>query len=195
MADVQVRSWISGIGVVCALMAAGGCGITGDGVRVAEDGGATTAPAADPPTEPAAGEAFSIDPVAVLREDPGVRQDIKDLVARPCTGDGFDGSFFPVETTYATIAGTDVQVVVVNVLGCDSPYLCASGYASYVYRLWEAGPERVFAAEETSNTVMAADGEFTLERQVWLPGDTADCPTGLDSAPLTWDGDEFTEGG
>jgi hypothetical protein len=195
MTDVQVRSWISGVGVVCALIAAGGCGVTGDGVRVAEDGSATTAPVPDSPTEPAAGEAFSVDPVAVLREDPAVRQDIKDLVARPCTGDGYDGTWFPVETAYATVAGTDVQVVVIDVLGCTPPYLCATGYASYVYRLWATGPEQVYAAEETSTTVMVADGEFSLEWPVWLPGDDADCPSGLDTAPLTWDGDRFVEGG
>lgn len=179
------------VGIVCALVAAGGCGIAGDGVRVAEDaGGADTGPSPDSQPHPAEGEAFSIDPVTVLREDPKVRQDIKDLVVQPCTGEGW----FPVETVYATVAGTDVQVVVINVLGCTSPYLCASGYASYVYRLWEDGPEQVFAAEETSTTVFVVDGEFTLEWQVWLPGDPVDCPTGLDSVPLTWDGDELVEG-
>ncbi|MDA1360980.1 hypothetical protein O1R50_15220 [Glycomyces luteolus] len=193
---MQVRRWISAGAVVCALFAAGGCGIAGGGVRVAEDAGeGTTGPVPDSQPHPAEGEAFSIDPVAVLREDPEVRQDIKDLVARPCTGEGYDGSFFPVETAYATVAGTDVQVVVVNVLGCTSPYLCASGYASYVYRLWQDGPEQVFAAEEVSTTVMVTEGEFTLERQVWLPGDTADCPTGLESVPLTWDGDALAGGG
>lgn len=181
--------------VVCALVAAGGCGIAGGGVRVAEDAGATTGPVPDSRPHPAEGEAFSIDPVAVLREDPEVRQDIKDLVARPCTGGDYDGSWYPVDTVYATIAGTDVQVAVVNVLGCDSPYLCASGYASYVYRLWQDGPEQVFAAEDISTTVMVAEGEFTLERQVWLPGDEADCPTGLEPVPLTWDGGEFVGGG
>jgi hypothetical protein len=195
MAHVQVRRLISAVGVMCALLAAGGCGIAGDGVRVAEDSGAATVPVPDPQHDPEAGEAFSIDPVEVLREDPGVRQDIKDLVARPCTGDDFDGTWFPVETAYATVAGTDVQVVVVNVFGCTPAYLCATGYASYVYRLWESGPEQVYAAEETSNTVMVADGEFTLERPVWLPGDDVDCPTGLDAVPLVWDGDRFVEGG
>jgi hypothetical protein len=194
MADVQVRRGITAAAVVCALVAAGGCGISGGGVRVAEDAGdATTGPVSQP--HPAGGEAFSIDPVAVLREDPEVRQDIKDLVAHQCTGDGFDGSFFPVDTTYATIAGTDVQVAVVNVYGCTSPYLCASGYASYVYRLWQSGPEQVFAAEEISATVTVAEGAFTVDRQVWLPGDDADCPTGLESTPLAWDGFAFTEGG
>jgi hypothetical protein len=195
MADVQVRRWISAVGVMSALIAAGGCGIAGDGVRVAENGGgATTAPVPDAQPDPAPGEAFSVDPVEVLREDPDVRQDIKDLVARPCTGDGYDGSWFPVDAVYATIAGTDVQVVVIDVLGCTAPYLCASGYASYVYRLWESGPEQIYAVEETSNTVLVTEGEFTLEWQVWLPGDDADCPTGLDSVPLTWNGERLVEG-
>lgn len=196
MADVQVRRWIVAVGIGCALIAAAGCGIAGDGVRIAEDAGdAGTGPVPDSEPHPAEGEAFSVDPVAVLREDPEVRQDIKDLVARPCTGDGYDGSWYPVDTVYATVAGTDVQVVVIDVLGCTPPYPCATGYASYVYRLWEDGPEQVFAAEETSTTVVVTDGEFSLEWPVWLPGDDTDCPTGLDSAPLTWDGDEFVEGG
>jgi hypothetical protein len=194
MADVQVRRVIIAAGLLCALIASGGCGIAGGGVGIAQDGGATTAPAPDAP-DPTAGEAFSVDPVEVLREDPDVRQDIKDLVARPCTGDGYDGSWYPLDTAYGTIAGTDVQVVVINVLGCTSPYLCASGYAGYIYRLWESGPEQVFAAEETSNTVLVTDGAFSLEWQVWEPGDDADCPTGLGSAPLVWDGERFTEGG
>ena len=195
MALVQVRRGIAAVGVMCALIAASGCGIAGDGVRVAEDGGATTAPVPESQSHPAAGEAFSVDPVEVLREDPEVRQDIKDLVARPCTGEGYDGSWFPVETVYATVAGTDVQVVIINVLGCTSPYLCATGYASYVYRLWETGAEQIYAAEETSTTVLVTDGEFSLEWPVWEPGDASDCPTGLDSMPLTWDGERLVEGG
>jgi hypothetical protein len=195
MADVQVRRLISGVGVVCALIAAAGCGIAGDGVRVAEEGVATTAPVPDSQPDPGAGEAFSVDPVEVLREDPAVRQDIKDLVARPCIGDGYDGSWFPVETVYATVAETDIQVVIINVIGCTPPYLCATGYASYVYRLWATGAEQVYAADETSTTVTATDGEFSLEWPVWLPGDDVDCPTGLDSMLLTWDGARFVEGG
>jgi hypothetical protein len=42
---------------------------------------------------------------------------------------------------------------------------------------------------------MVAEGEFTLERSVWLPGDDADCPSGLETERLTWDGDRFVEGG
>lgn len=194
MANVQVRRLVMAAGVSFALIAAGGCGIAGDGVRVVQDGGVTTAPVPDAGPHPAVGEAFSVDPVEVIREDPEVRQDIKDLVARPCTGDAYDGTWFPVDAVYATIAGTDVQTVAITVLGCTSPYYCASGYASYVYRLWESGPEQIFAAEETSNTVLVADGQFSLEWQVWEPGDAADCPTGLESTPLVWDGERLVAG-
>ncbi|THV37094.1 hypothetical protein [Glycomyces buryatensis] len=191
---MQVRRWFVAGGTAFALVAAGGCGIAGAGVQVTGDGGdATTSPAPDSQTDTAEGEAFSLDPIEVLREDPDVRQDIKDLFAQPCFYES--GSWFPVDTVYATIAGTDIQVAVIDVLGCTEPNLCASGYASYIYRLGEDGTEQVYAAEETTSSIAVVDGEFTLEWSVWEPGDETDCPTGLDSMPLIWDGDEFVPGG
>jgi DNA-binding response OmpR family regulator len=67
---VQVRRLISGVGVVCALIAAAGCGIAGDGVRVAQEGVATTAPVPDERTGPLRFGTVEIDPdgVRVVRD-------------------------------------------------------------------------------------------------------------------------------
>ncbi|MBB6171630.1 hypothetical protein HNR23_001690 [Nocardiopsis mwathae] len=197
MAEVNARgsSAEAVAAVACALVVAAGCGVVDTGVRVVDGGGGG---GVSPSPESGGGdkdEAVSVDPVAVLREDPGVSPKVKEMVARPCSGEGYAEGWFPVYDTYTTIGGADVPVVIISVQGCADVVACSGVAASYVYRLWEDRTERVFATEEPMSEVTASDGRLSLQRPVWRPSDPSECPTGADMVPLRWDGDKLVADG
>lgn len=195
MAKVNGRGASAGTaaGIVCALSLVSGCGMVDTGVRVAgQTDSGTVSPAPRPSADPDRREARSIDAVTVLREDPGVSQDVKDIIAQPCTGSGGDGAgWFPVYTNYATLAGTDVRVALIDVQGCADTVACPGTRATYVYRLWDDRTKRVFAAEDSLSEVIAEGGELFVQRSSWQPGAPSACPSGGALIPLRWDGDKL----
>ncbi|ASU84096.1 hypothetical protein CDO52_16040 [Nocardiopsis gilva YIM 90087] len=181
---------------MCTLSIVSGCGVVDTGVRVTgKSGDATASPTPESSVSPGRREAPSVDAVAVLRADPGVNQDIKDLIAQPCSGDGYGDGWFPVYTSYATLTGTDVRVAIINVQGCADVVACPGVRASYVYRLWEDRTKRVYTSEEALSEVSATGGQLSVQRPIWQPNDPSSCPSGGDMVPLRWDGSKLVAAG
>ncbi len=187
--NLRVRADVGAVAVVCVVSVAGGCGMVDTGVRVVEDGG-TSSPT-EPPTATAEGESVSVDAVEVLRDDPGVSQDVKDMVDQPCTAEEYNRGWFPVYTRYTSIAGPDIPVVIIDVQGCDDAVACTGVQASYVYRLWEDRTERIYTTTEPMGQVTARGSELVLQRPIWERGDPPACPGGSDTIALTWNGSEL----
>lgn len=190
MPNVNVRRGVrSAIGVMSVLAVIGGCGMVDTGVRVVENtDDRVTRPTATPPTRPGDDEALSVDPVEVLRDDPGVSQDVKEAIAQPCSDDAYEG-WFPIYSNYATIE--EMPVVIINVQGCADLASCVGRLASYVYRLSERDAERIYTSEGVQSEVRARNGDLFVVRPEWRGDDSATCPTGSEMVPLIWNGDDF----
>ncbi|CAM3963352.1 hypothetical protein NORO109296_15440 [Nocardiopsis rhodophaea] len=198
MAKVDIRgaSAITAVVIVCTLAAVSGCGVVDTGVRVEAGSDKGTAnPTPEPGADPHRREAPSVDPVAVLREDPGVSQDVKDLIAQPCSGGEYGSGWFPLYASYTTIDDTDIQVVAINVQGCSDVVACTGVQASYVYRIGENRTKRVYTSEERMGEVIVKNGDLFVQRPVWQPNDPPACPRGGELVPLSWDGTRLVADG
>jgi hypothetical protein len=158
-----------------------GCGVTGTGVRVE---GRTT-PAAAPQIPAGGGQSPSIDAVQVLRDDPGVSARIKNVIRRPCAGQGYSQGWYPIYVRYVQMPGPGF-VAVVDVQDCAGDVACDELLGSYVYRVDRGRAERIFSSEETGARVAVSGSELVLQRRQWRGGES--CPTVVMPFPLRWDG-------
>ncbi|MGC0420869.1 hypothetical protein [Embleya sp. AB8] len=164
-----------------------GCAVD-SGVRVAGKPVPVGTPL--PPTPSGAG--MSIDPVRVLREDPGVDVKIKATLTPSC------GTSYPVSAQYVNAPGTSaspVPIAVVSVFRCG-PETCTvrRDVAAYVYRLFDDGrTERVFDSEEPGSRIEIGKQMLVLQLPAYKGNEPALCPFGERGVGLRWDGGKFVE--
>ncbi|WP_017598817.1 hypothetical protein [Nocardiopsis lucentensis] len=197
---MKIISGAAPAAVVCAL-AVTACGPVDTGVRIEQVPASDGAPLPSTPSPgegTRGGEAVSVDPVQVLRDDPGVDQGVKDVLAWPCEGEGDEAwsrGWYPVYTEYLRIPDTDVWAVIVNVQDCSAPPACNPYIASYVYRLWTDRSERVFSSESAGSRVdVDGDAGLFVDRGLWGADDSA-CPQGTERTMLEWAGERLVEAG
>ncbi|MEV7426150.1 MULTISPECIES: hypothetical protein [unclassified Streptomyces] len=171
-------------GLAALGLLAGGCSTGGTGTR--DEGAAVTAPVergVPTPGAAASAPARTVDPVALLRDDPAVSRRIKaDL--RPCSADAY-----PVDTSYGNLTGGASPDVVINVLTCGD----SVGIGTFVYRFRNEAYENVFAAEEPAVYATIDRGELVVTQQVYAKGDPLSFPSGEDVVTYSWADTKFSE--
>ncbi|MEW1721798.1 hypothetical protein [Streptomyces sp. NPDC093109] len=165
---------------------AAACSTGGTGTR--DEGSALTTPAqhgAPTPRSSGAGAASAktVDPVAVLREDPTISKRIK-AELKPCSGAGY-----PVDTSYGNLTGGTVPDVVINVLTCGD----SVGIGTFVYREKNDAYENVFTAEEPAVYATIDRGELVVTQQIYARGDSVTFPSGEDVVTYGWADTKFSE--
>ncbi|MEV8536591.1 hypothetical protein [Streptomyces sp. NPDC051211] len=164
-----------------------GCSSGGTGLK---DGGParteTVAKTAPPPSPGSSAESprmAKIDPVALLKADPKVSDEIKrDL--KPCVG-----KEYPIDVSYGKVTGNDVEDVVVNVLSCAD----AMGLGSYVYRQSAGRYENVFSDEQPPVYAEIDRGDLVITKPVYAKSDALSYPSGEDVITYRWSGEKFTQ--
>jgi hypothetical protein len=168
----------------------GGCGVVGAGVRLE---GRATPPAVQESPQPATGQAPSIDPVHLLRADPTVSAQVKQVLRRPCRG-GYADGWYPVYLRYADVTGPG-QVAMIDVQTCEDQVACSGSLATYVYQLKPTGQRRVFVSTESGVRVIAAGSGLRLRRPAWGEADRSTCPNSTEATALNWNGSALVPSG
>lgn len=160
-----------------------GCSSGGTGVR--DEGAAVPSPVerrSPVPTGTAPPSDLTVDPVLLLRRDPGVGGRVKARL-EPCAGGAY-----PVDTTYGDLTGSGVPDVVVNVMTCGG----AVGLGTYVYRERDEKYEDVFAIEESAVHATIDRGELVVTEQVYAKGEEPmSYPSGENVVTYGWTDGRF----
>lgn len=175
----------------CATLVLVGCGVVDDSVHVTErESPRAVSPSLPSDSDMASG--ISIDPVHVLRNDPGIPDRVRKALSQPCASDYAQG-WYPLYTTYIDIPETDIPAVLINVQGCSASVACeGESLAAYVYRLWDdRSTKRVYAANEVGSRLSVEDGALELQQPVLGGTNSAECPERYEETRLTWDGEKL----
>lgn len=168
--------------VVVSCLTLSACATTG-GVQVEGPAAQVTPPPTSPPTP--ANLTPSADPVAILRADPKVSDQIKSLLT-PCVVD-----HYPVDAKFSDVTGDGVPELIVAVTSCDTKYAgldYRDNVAEYVYNLKTTPPTQLLAVEQPSDILVEDATSLTVVYLRWLARDKSCCPSGVTQTLYRWTG-------